>query len=858
MKYYSLLLFTAFFISNYCNAQQKKLFIANDDHTDFMWTANETEYDSAMVQMLDYYIEQADATRSLAPDFQSRFNCDGAYWMRAYERFRSAAQFQRLVAAIQSGHISVPLNYLVNTYGAQPAEAVIRGMYPAGRLQRQYDLDFSLATAMENQTLPLGLSSLWAGSGARYSWRGVCACATKIPHSNFYYRRHQLYHYTGLDGRSVIMKWYNYGGRNMLPGGYAEMRGVRKPKEPLREMAKVVEALDRMVSDTGKDPDYPYSIAGAFGYGWDDLATYTAPLFIETAQKMTNPDRSVRVSNEVDFFQAIEEKYPHLPAESVSYGNEWDLYSVTMQEPTARVRRATEQLRAAEALYTLVALQDSSFGKTFEQQRQDAWEAYGKYWEHDWTADGPVSRNDRAEWQLDLSRQIAQYSDTLLKLSSQELAKYIPAGNHKRFYVFNPLSWERTDVADVPYDGPFLVKVLDVSSGKEVKSQLVQKEGKNYLRILAEAIPSVGFKVFDIVNEKAASHPAAATFSNNYFENEFYRIGIHASGTITSVFDKEQQKELVKPNNGRYFNDLGSGLSDPAGTVILENAGPVSATILVRKKSPIAHSVRITLFTGINRVGINNQILANFGDVRTWAFSLNLDRPETHHEELGAILKVKKKNSGGHYANRNARYDWQTFNHFANLSDSQLGVTISNLDCSFFNLGNSTPDSLHSDASQLFALAGGQIDKDLGIYNQHHQQEFNYHFAVMSHRAPFDALTSMRFSLEHQNPLITEWVKGDKPAYPQKFSFVQVSDPHVLLWSIKPAEEGIAKGVILRAWNFGVKDAKPDFQFQYKLADASQTTHLERDLKQVEVNGKKFSAPFAPNQINTYRVNVLK
>ena len=51
-------------------------------------------------------------------------------------------------------------------------------MYYPGQLERRYDLRFRLAVAMENQTLPYGLGALWAGAGARYSWKGVCDCAT--------------------------------------------------------------------------------------------------------------------------------------------------------------------------------------------------------------------------------------------------------------------------------------------------------------------------------------------------------------------------------------------------------------------------------------------------------------------------------------------------------------------------------------------------------------------------------------------------------------------------------------------------------------------------------------------------------
>jgi len=64
---------------------------------------------------------------------------------------------------VKSGHISAPLTALVSCYGGQPAEAVLRGMYYSGRLERRFDYRFRLAVAMENQTQPLGLASLWAG-----------------------------------------------------------------------------------------------------------------------------------------------------------------------------------------------------------------------------------------------------------------------------------------------------------------------------------------------------------------------------------------------------------------------------------------------------------------------------------------------------------------------------------------------------------------------------------------------------------------------------------------------------------------------------------------------------------------------
>jgi len=180
--------------------QPTRIYLANDDHTDYMWTADAETYNVVFVDMLDYYLRLADETKDNPSPYRSRFNADGTYWLWQYERRKSPVEFQRLVARIKDGTISTPMNTLVSCYGGQPLEAVLRGMYYAGRLERRHGLRFSMAVAMENQTLPLGLSSLWAGSGARYTWRGVCGCASKIRTRSSASARTKS---TGMPGRMV-------------------------------------------------------------------------------------------------------------------------------------------------------------------------------------------------------------------------------------------------------------------------------------------------------------------------------------------------------------------------------------------------------------------------------------------------------------------------------------------------------------------------------------------------------------------------------------------------------------------------------------------------------------------------------
>ncbi len=819
---------------------QKELYIANDDHTDYMWSGDENQYRDAFIKMLDYYLEQSDQTAALPSPFQSRFNCDGSYWLWVYEKHKSSQEFQRLIDKIRSGNISMPYNTLVSCYGAVPAEGILRGMYYAGHLERKYNLDLNLGVAMENQTLPLGLGSLWAGAGVKYSWKGVCNCATEI--KDLKSRNKQIYWYKGLDNSAVLMKWYAIPGENKQLGGYAEAR----------DPSLAVDQLNVLCGSS----QYPYHIGGAFGYGWDDLQT-TTTIFTTTAQEKTTDDRHVFVSNQSDFFKAFETAYgKDLPHESLSFGNEWDLYSSSMAELSARVKRSVEKLRSAEAMASIVGLQDKNFGNDLEEMRRTAWMALGLYYEHNWTADGPVKKDERAAWQRKVEAQLSNYVDSLFNRSQRVLGSFINnKKNRNRFYAFNPLSWERTDVCDFPYSGTKTIKVTDIHTNKEVPSQIIAKAGKQYVRILASNVPSLGYRVYQIAEGKPSSLPVAAVQNNNVFENNFFKITVTRQGVITSLVDKRYgNREWVANVGGKLMNDLGSGL-DNTGKLVVTEQGPVSLTIECTGGIPLKHTTRITLFKDIPRIDINNQITQNFSNVERWSFSYNLPDADVWHEETGAVLKARLHIDSGHYATQNGRYDWLTLNHFADVNNGKQGIMLSNADCAFMKLGNSALTNLDTQTPQISVLVGGQVDGEtLGIQKQDGDSLFTQRFALGTHNE-FSPAATMRFSLEHQNPLVSGQVTGSQPFYPESdYSFLSVDDPDILVWSLKPPEDGLEKGLIVRLWNFKQKDTSFGIHFKNHVDSAFQTTHVETDIKSTVIQNGALQESIGKNQLKTFRV----
>ncbi len=782
-------------------------------------------------------MDQAEATAGNPSDARGRFNCDGSLWVWEYEHHRSPEQFQRLVGHLRDSTLTMPLNTVVQLYGAMPTEAVLRSLYYAGRLERRENLRFPLVVPMENQTLPGGVASLWAGSGARYSWKGICDCWTMV---DLVDRPRDIYRFTGPDGQSVLMKWNTYLNYSSL-GGYAE---ARDPSAAAGVMQNDPEFLAHWF----------WPVAAAFGYGGDDLQT-TSDAFIQASLTLSDSTRRVIVSNELDFFRDFEANYGRsLERYGASFGNEWELLTAALGEVTASMKRSVEKLRTAEALASVVSLHDHAFmdGRTVARDSADL--ACGLYYEHNFGPGPAVTETQRAAWERGIQRALGRYVDQLQADALSRLGAMVgqPEGT-ERHVVFNPLSWTRTDFADLDVGSPGPVHVVDVTSGLEVPSQAIVVDGRPRLRILARDLPSVGYRVYEVRPGAGASFPPAASASPPAMDNTCYRVTLGGQGQITSLIDhKDGDRELV--GAGGALHDLGTG----AGAVTVESTGPVSTTLIVEAGGTPPHETRVTLYAeGLDRVDIDGRITGNFGDAQAYAYHFDLPGMTMRHEEVGMIARVARLADGGDYADENARTDFLTLNHFVDLSQAARGVTLSSRDSPFFQPGESTPDFLDGSTPSVRCVVGMPAIGAVSIPDQDGDAFFLDRFALRTH-GPYDPAAAMRFALEHQNPPVaTRLTSGPAgPLPPTTWSLLTLSSPDVLLWALKPAEEGIdAGGLIARVWNLSETPSAVALALpSLAIADARHVTHIETDLRAASLAGGALLDTLQRQQLHTYRL----
>jgi alpha-mannosidase len=842
LKFQPRILFTAFFLMHLLLVESsvhgqepvKHLYLGNDTHTDLMWNGDEEKWYKMNLDMARFYLQLGENTRDNPPEAQSKWNYDVAWTLYMLEKNAPEEFFNRIIGQIKNGQASVPYNFTLPVYGASTMESVLRSFYFAGRFERKYHIDIDLAICQENATIPLGLASLWAGSGAKYSWRGVCNCATHI--NTIGIRDHEIYWYTGLDGSRILMKWYSSFGWNAELGGYSEM---------LEPTVAVIQ-MDSLCGSRR----YPYHIAGAFGKGWDNMYNYSYDLVWGLKQR-TLPGTRVILSNQSDFFREFESAYgDQLPEVTLAYGNEWDLNLASLAEVNAELKRSMEKLRSAEAMAAFLSVQNEGLFEELLQAKEDFLYGISVFNLHGWTADGPVDRHDFAVYMRNQQKKVTDYVDALYSMAVEEMGKKIIPEDSSMIFVFNSLNWERKGLVEIPVRENH-TGVRDIETGETCYGSMVQRDGAKILRVWVDNVPSVGYKVFQLTNEESPTAESKFDFRQNQLETPYYSVRISRSGAISELRDKKTGKNWSRS----WLNDPGSSNHEAGELIRVVTQCPEYITLRCESADPVKHVSVITFYAEDPRIDFQNIIQENFSGLLHWSFDLNLENPSIWHEEVGAVINAKTASAGGHYADRMARYDYLTLNHFVNAGNEHENITLSNADCLFFRLGQSTPDFLDMNSSVIHVLVGGQVNKkhNLGVINQDGDTLFHQNFSLLPQNGGFDAGSSMRFSLEHQNPLVAGPVHegGEWPG--MKHSFLGNDQKNVVLWTIKPGED---EGMILRWWNMGSKPVNTNIKFSSKIQRAINATHVETDLLEIPSNGELLSLQLNQHQLKTFRIQL--
>ncbi len=186
--------------------------------------------------------------------------------------------------------------------------------------------------------------------------------------------------------------------------------------------------------------------------------------------------------------------------------------------------------------------------------------------------------------------------------------------------VFNPLPYAATLIAELD----MLYSVCDCE-GNNISVQAVKDlDGNETIKFVAENVPAFGSKVY-YISRYGNNEKNCATVSSNLLENKFFKIVFNAEGDMISVFDKQNNREVLKGEGNKLClyednpsnHDAWDVVSEykefkvdiGGGEIIPFENGPVMASVLLKKKFlSSTFEQKITVYDKIDRIDFETRV----------------------------------------------------------------------------------------------------------------------------------------------------------------------------------------------------------------------------------------------------------
>jgi hypothetical protein len=428
--------------------------------------------------------------------------------------------------------------------------------------------------------------------------------------------------------------------------------------------------------------------------------------------------------------------------------------------------------------------------------------------------------------------------------------------------VFNPLSWERTDVAVLKSKDAVVLR--DVATGKAVTQQRIAPDE---IAFVAENIPSVGYKAYKLERAPAAlvarqmgstrpNDNAPPQSSTAEIENSFYRLRIRATdGSLVSVFDKALGIELVNSTGTSALNRLirwipmaefptGGGIAK-----VTRETGPLFERLVIERAGSMFPETRITLFHGFKRIEISNLldrdkmpfVASNqAGEYYSFEFPFRFDSAAHVWLEDGiGFHEIPNDYLPG------ARTDAGVPQHAIVLTGTSSGkpiaVTLSQREA-FFDYLPGLPGAkgdgefLNNIRATVMRKQDQGETRDLGMVNFPTVEPGLpptswYSFSLSSSAGSLDPNNSSRAGWSFDVPLMAVELDSNLSPVAPAMSYFSLSSPNVIMLAFKPSADEDPQHYTIRLQEIAGQESDVELKTPLNITAAERTSMTEdRDL----------------------------
>ena len=415
--------------------------------------------------------------------------------------------------------------------------------------------------------------------------------------------------------------------------------------------------------------------------------------------------------------------------------------------------------------------------------------------------------------------------------------------------AFNALSWTRDELVEVPQGWG------GVQTGYGVPLPIQTSRDTCFAEV---KLPACGWVSF--LPGERVTPPNTLKVSHNLLENDLVRVRLNACGEVTSIFDKVDQRELTVGlcNQFRMYQDIPSAfdawdldsmyrqtpvkLAQDAAQVAAQVAefeiiaeGPLFASLVVKRalnNSSMTqtitlrrHARRIDFHTVIDWQERHKLLKVNF-PVDYFA------REALHEIQFGHLPRP---------THRSRQIDQDRFEvsqqKWTALVEGQRGFAI-------LNDGKYGVDVL--DNSINLTLLKSALAPDMNADQGH--QEFTY--ALYFWNAPLidSGLVQQGYALNIP-PRVFAGMRDTQ-------SLFELDQPNIILETVKPAEDGSHKAIVLRLYEALGTKTRTRLVTRLPFQAAYQTNMLEEVLEPLEISAGELMLEFHPFEIKTLKLTV--
>lgn len=523
-------------------AEKWTIYLVQQTHTDIGYTKPQTEILTEHLRYIDYAIEYCEATESYPDDSRFRWTCEASWAVREWLKSRPQEQIEKFLHYVRNGQIEVTAMFF-NMSELSGEDNYKTFLSPIKTFR---EMGIPVVTAMQNDVNGVAwcLADYLSGIGVKYLTMGSNGHRADIP-----FDRPTLYKWESPSGNSLISyRSDHYNTANRWGIDKEDDKGVESGVfsyiSSLKHRGYDIPLVSVQYSGYYTDNSPPSMREANLIRRWNDH--YAWP--------------KLRSATIREFLDRVDSEYSdNLPVYRAAYPDWWTDGFGSAARETAASRTTQSDMLAIGGMLSMAAFEGDSYPFSTAAEIDRINENLLFYNEHTFGAAesirNPLCENSQVQWAEKGSYVWDALKNTqmMYEAAAGRLQGKLYRGERPTLTFFNAMARPRTELVKVYIDYELVPRDKNFSivdeDGRKLKWQPLnsRSEGR-YYAILAEDIPAMGYRTYELVVEGGnAVNPHWKSVSGEIeIGNEFYTLAFDGDrGGVSSIIDKETGAELI-------------------------------------------------------------------------------------------------------------------------------------------------------------------------------------------------------------------------------------------------------------------------------------------------------------------------